>query len=256
MDMKTDLGQSHPAFLLSVVTADCLPGDVQPDWLPWICRVLPCLVVASFGNLEVMASGQVFLPEAVRDRWGLLDGSVLDYLDLGGAMLILPRGIEGLPHRMPESAADADLGMPGDSAGWKPSVRSDRIRFSVGSDVWEVPWGRHDEFGTPAYWIDQTFSGGYADSLPVMDPLTAIVYGLLHGAGVKAESGNAFLQPVMAMLEQEPTATADAVEGVLRTPIEGVGRYRYPNRKAAFIAAAACRFRREPPPDDPGQFRR
>ena len=85
--MKTDLGQPHPAILLSVVTADCFPGDVRPDWLrePWICRVLPCLVVASFGNLEVVASGQVFLPEAVRDRWGLLDGSVLDYLDLGGA---------------------------------------------------------------------------------------------------------------------------------------------------------------------------
>ena len=215
-----------------------------------------CRVVADFGNLEAMASGQVLLPASVRDRWGLRDGSVLDYLDLGGAVLILPQDVEGLLHNVSEAAAEADLGMPGDSSGCQPPVAGDLIRLSVGSDVWTVPWGQHDEFGTPAYWIDQTISGGYADSLAVMDPLTAIVYGLLHGSGVKAESGNAFLQPLMALLEQEPTAAADAVERVLRTPIEGVGRYRYPNKKAAFIAAAARQFHRESPPDDPRQLRR
>ncbi len=56
-------------------------------------------------------------------------------------------------------------------------------------------------------------------------------------------------------LKQESTATADAVEEVLRTPIPSRGRYRYPNRRSAFTAAAP-RYRRQPPPKDPQQLRR
>ena len=45
------------------------------------------------------------------------------------------------------------------------------------------------------------------------------------------------------------------MEEVLRTPIPSRGRYRYPNRRSAFTAAAP-RYRRQPPPKDPQQLRR
>ena len=136
---------------------------------------------------------------------------------------------------------------------WPPDADK-RIQFSVAGDVWEVLWGRHDEFGTPAYWIDQTNSGRYADEVEAMDLRTATVWGLLHGHGVRAEVGNAFLKPVIALLEEDSLPTAEAVETVLRTPIAGVGRYRFPN-KAAYISGAVARIAAEPPPDSPRMLR-
>lgn len=115
-----------------------------------------------------------------------------------------------------------------------------------------MPWGRHDKFGTAAYWIDQTISGGYADddALETMDLTTATVWGLLHGHGVVAEVANAYLDEVMALLKNDETPSAAAVAEVLATPIKGFGLYRYPNRKAAFISEAVTRLISDPPPDD------
>ncbi|MCY4663066.1 MAG: hypothetical protein OXC00_00210, partial [Acidimicrobiaceae bacterium] len=138
---------------------------------------------------------------------------------------------------------------------WPPDS-DESFRLEVNGDAWEVPWGRHDEFGTAAYWVDQTIVGGYVDEYEAMDPLTAVVWGLLHGGGIKAESGNAFLEPVMALLRQQPTSTVEAIETVLRTPTGDVGRYRFPRNRAEYIAAAVERLHDDPPPDDPERLRR
>lgn len=216
--------------------------------------------MAGAGDLTMRGQGQVRVPEAFRRRWGLQDGDLVTYLDLGDAMMILPGGTDVLRRSLLDSS-DGDEDWTSESIHssehrrWPPDS-SESFRLEVNSDAWEVPWGRHDEFGTAAYWVDQTIVGGYADEYETMDPVTAVVWGLLHGGGIKAESGNAFLEPVMALLEQQPTPTAEAIEAVLRTPTGDVGRYRFPHIRGGYIAAAVDQLRRDPPPDDPERFRR
>ena len=216
--------------------------------------------MADAGNLTIMGQGQVRVPEAVCRRWGLRDGDLVTYLDLGDAVMILPGGTEVLRRSLLD-VVDRDEDQASESTHssqarrWPPDS-DESFRLEVNGDAWEVPWGRHDEFGTAAYWVDQTIVGGYADEYEAMDPLTAVVWGLLHGGGIKAESGNAFLEPVMALLRQQPTPTVEAIEAVLRTPTGDVGRYRFPHNRAVYIAAAVERLRRDPPPDDPERLRR
>ena len=216
--------------------------------------------MADAGDLTIMGQGHVRVPETVCRRWGLQDGDLVTYLDLGDALMILPGGTEVLRRSILDST-DRDEDQTSESTQstesrrWPPDS-DESFRLEVNGNAWEVPWGRHDEFGTAAYWVDQTIAGGYADQLEAMDPLTAVVWGLLHGGGIKAESGNAFLEPVMALLRQQPTPTAEAIEAVLRTPTGDVGRYRFPRNKADYIAVAVDRLRRDPPPDDPARLRR
>ena len=203
-------------------------------------------------SLRVTGKGRLRLPKRVRRRWGLRDGGLVDYLDLGDAVVILCEGIE--PGRLAMLRSIEHGSQRSEPARWPPRGAAS-FELDVHGEAWDVQWGRHDEFGTPAYWIDQTLTGGYADQYPQMDLLTAVVWGLLHGGGIRAESGNAFLEPVMALLERRPDADAEAIEAVLRTPVAGVGRYRFPN-KSAYIAAAIDRLRRTRPPDDLAQLRR
>ena len=223
---------------------------------------LGCWAVAHAGHLRTTGPDQLRIPEAVRKRWNLQDGDQVAYLDVGDAIVILPEGIE-LPLRSPLESTSINEGQSSDQTygsdrrRWPPED-SESFRLHVRGETWEVPWGPHDKVGTPAYWVHQTIAGGYADEdeYGIMDPLTAVVWGLLHGGGIKAESGNAFLEPVMTLLGQQPTATAEAIEAALRTPIDGVGRYRFPSRRADYIAAAVDRLRHDPPPRDPEQLRR
>ena len=180
------------------------------------------------------------------------------YLHLGDAMVILPEGAEVLRRSLlkpTNEGQDGDHAHGSGSREWPPES-GESFRLNVRGETWAVPWGRHDKFGTPAYWVDKTIAGAYAEEYETMDPQTAVVWGLLHGSGIRAESGNAFLEPVMALLRQQPTATSEAIEAVLRTPIDGVGRYRFPRRRAQYIAAAVHQLRLNPPPHDPAPLRR
>ncbi|MYD84841.1 MAG: hypothetical protein F4144_15805 [Acidimicrobiaceae bacterium] len=209
--------------------------------------------MAAFEGVRVTRKGHLRLPERVRRRWGLQDGDVVDCLDLGDAVVIVREGIEPGSFAMLESIPHVD-GHASEPPRWPP--RGEAVfRLDVRGDAWDVRWGRYDDFGTPAWWIDQTRTGGYTDAYAPMDVVEAVVWGLLHGGGIKAESGDAFLEPVMALLQQQPDADADAIESVLRTPVAGVGRYRFPN-KCAYIAAAVDALERIPPPDNPAQLRR
>jgi len=205
-------------------------------------------------ELRVSAKGRVRLSKAMRSRWGLKHGGAIVLLDLGDAALLVRGDIETLRRKLMKSAT-VDGSDPGrdpddDSRQWPPDS-DERIRFSVAGDVWEMPWGRHDEFGTPAYWIHETIDGGYTgdDAFETMDLKTATVWGLLHGHGVVAEVADAYLGDVMALLKKDENPSAAAVAEVLAAPIEGYGLYRFPNKKAEFISEAVSRLRSDPPPD-------
>lgn len=46
----------------------------------------------SIETFRVSTSGQMSLPAAARHRWGLVDGGVVDVIDLGFGVLTLPAG--------------------------------------------------------------------------------------------------------------------------------------------------------------------
>ncbi len=208
--------------------------------------------MARIENLKVSAKGRIRLSAALLARWGLQSGGEIACLDVGDAVLLFSGGVEAPKSGSPEPFAEARRSaVAARDSSWPPP-RKERISFGVGGDVWEVPWGRHDKFGTAAYWIDQTISGGYADddAFETMDMTTATVWGLLHGHGIVAEVANAYLDEVTALLKNDEAPSAAAVAEVLATPIKGFGLYRFPNRKAAFISEAVTRLISDPPPDD------
>ena len=45
-------------------------------------------------NARVSSRGQTSLPAELRHRWGIADGGEIGFIDLGGAALIIPGGIE------------------------------------------------------------------------------------------------------------------------------------------------------------------
>lgn len=171
----------------------------------------------------------------------------------------MPSSTAGLSDMPSEPLVDAEQSTSGSepaiARAWPPDP-NERIAFSVAGDRWEVPWGRHDEFGTAAYWIDQTRKSGYADDDDeTMDLKTATVWGLLHGYGVVAEVANAYLDPVMELLNEKEMPSATEVAEVLAAPTGGFMRYRYPNRRAEFISEAVERLDSDAPPDDPRLLR-
>ena len=213
--------------------------------------------MARIGNLKVSAKGRIRLPAALLARWGLQTGGEIACLDVGDAVLLLSGGVEALDSGPPEPFTEARRSAVAVQDFDWPPPSSERISFAVGGDVWEVPWGRHDKFGTAAYWIDQAIRGGYADddAFETMDLKTATVWGLLHGHGVVAEVANAYLDEVMTLLKNDEAPSAAAVAEVLAAPIEGFGLYRYPNRKADFISEAVSRLVSDPPPDEVNALR-
>lgn len=137
----------------------------------------------------------------------------------------------------------------------------DRICFLVNGDSWDVPWGSYDVFGTAAFWIDQTARGGYAERVTAQACRTdidlEIVFCLLGGFGVTAESAAAAHKVVLDLLQTEPEPSARVIEEVLRHPLPGgYGRYRFPHQRATRIAEALERVRSHPPPEDPHELRR
>ncbi len=45
-------------------------------------------------NAKVSHRGQTSLPAELRHRWGIDDGGEIGFIDLGGAALVVPGGIE------------------------------------------------------------------------------------------------------------------------------------------------------------------
>ncbi len=119
-----------------------------------------------------------------------------------------------------------------------------------------VPWGRFDEFFTPAFWrarlwIDGENSvlGNYKLGKNLREEVAAC---LLGGFGMPAEVGLAAFQRLNDDGLLDGTASAASIEDVLRTPLDIRGRkirYRYPKTKSRFLALAMLRLNSEAAPN-------
>jgi hypothetical protein len=126
----------------------------------------------------------------------------------------------------------------------------------VRGQSWDVEWGSHEVFGTPAIWVNRTAIEGYEERLAKSasggDIESAVVFGLLGGAGVKAESAGAAKRAVLDLLAENPEATAEEIEERLTEPLPGgLGRYRFPKQRSEYIIVSLAQLRSEPPPEDP-----
>ncbi|WP_419846959.1 hypothetical protein [Candidatus Poriferisocius sp.] len=138
---------------------------------------------------------------------------------------------------------------------------SERIGFTARGQSWDVEWGNHEVFGTPAFWVNRTAIEGYeerlADRATGGDIESVVVFGLLGGSGITAEVARAAQRVVLALLAENSGATAEDIEELLREPLPGdLGRYRFPRQRSQRIVAAVDRLRSEPPPDDPLELSR
>lgn len=52
--------------------------------------------VAQTGEVKVSERGQMALPAQARHRWGLEGGGTIGWIDLGDAVLVVPKGIDHL----------------------------------------------------------------------------------------------------------------------------------------------------------------
>ncbi|MDE0117525.1 MAG: hypothetical protein OXT07_13015 [bacterium] len=132
----------------------------------------------------------------------------------------------------------------------------DRISFTVRDQSWDVAWGSHEVFGTPAFWVNRTAIECYEKRLAATasdaDIESVVVFCLLGGSGIRAESARAARQVVLDLLAENPEATAGKIEERLAEPLPGgLGSYRFPKQRSEHIAESLARLRSEPPPEDP-----
>ena len=136
----------------------------------------------------------------------------------------------------------------------------DRIDFAVRGQSWDVEWGSHEVFGTPAFWVNRTAIEGYEERLAERasggDIESVVVFGLLGGSGISAEVARAAQRVVLDLLDEDSEATAEEIAERLRDPLRGgLGRYRFPRQRSQRIVESLARLRSEPPPEDPLDLR-
>jgi bifunctional DNA-binding transcriptional regulator/antitoxin component of YhaV-PrlF toxin-antitoxin module len=68
--------------------------------------------MAQTGDVKVSERGQMALPAQVRHRWGIRDGGIIGWVDLGESVLLVPGGIEALREEL-LAAADWDAARSG-----------------------------------------------------------------------------------------------------------------------------------------------
>lgn len=137
---------------------------------------------------------------------------------------------------------------------------SEVLEFSVGGRSWGVVWGDYLAFGSAAYWVDQTVRNGYEGRVEEFvvntDLRSELVFCLLGGFGVTAESAAAAHGVVMGVVGSVPVPDAELLEAVLRDPLPGgLGRYRFPRQRAMRVSAALRRLEGSVPPSEPGKLR-
>ena len=133
-------------------------------------------------------------------------------------------------------------------------LSDDLLHFEVGNEQWVTRWGRHDAFGSPAYWVGQAARGAYDASVGQFASGTLeseAAFCLLGGYGVSAESAAVAHRAVMPLVERGSVDAAE-YEAVLAAPSAETGRrYRFPRQRAQRIAEAVQLFSTEVPPADP-----
>jgi len=68
--------------------------------------------MAQTGDIKVSERGQMALPAQTRHRWGLDDGGIVGWIDLGDAVLIVPGGVSELRKQL-LGTADWDAAQSG-----------------------------------------------------------------------------------------------------------------------------------------------
>ncbi len=132
----------------------------------------------------------------------------------------------------------------------------DLISFTAGDKSWDAAWGSHEVFGTPAFWVNRTAIERYEERLAKTasgaDVESVVVFCLLGGSGIRAESARAARRVVLDLLAENSEATAGEIEERLAEPLPGgLGRYRFPEQRSKYIATSLAQLRSEPPPEDP-----
>lgn len=64
--------------------------------------------MASAGDLRVSERGQMSLPATARRRWGIEEGGSVGYLDIGGAILLVPGGVAELRRQVLGSVSEQE----------------------------------------------------------------------------------------------------------------------------------------------------
>lgn len=62
--------------------------------------------MSATGDLKISSRGQMSLPASARHRWGLDEGGDVGYLDLGGAVVLVPGGIDQLRAALLDAVSD------------------------------------------------------------------------------------------------------------------------------------------------------
>jgi bifunctional DNA-binding transcriptional regulator/antitoxin component of YhaV-PrlF toxin-antitoxin module len=60
--------------------------------------------MAETGDAKVSGRGQMALPAKTRHRWGLDEGGIIGWVDLGDTVLLVPGGVSGLRNALLEAA--------------------------------------------------------------------------------------------------------------------------------------------------------
>jgi AbrB family looped-hinge helix DNA binding protein len=68
--------------------------------------------MAQMGDAKVSDRGQMALPAQIRHRWGLDEGGVVGWIDLGDAVLLVPGGVSQLRNEL-LAGADWDAARDG-----------------------------------------------------------------------------------------------------------------------------------------------
>ena len=132
------------------------------------------------------------------------------------------------------------------------------LSFDVAGDQWTAPWGRHDAFGSAAYWVVQAARGGYDRSVDTMGQtglMTEIAFCILGGYGVSAEAAAAAHHSVRHLIASRCTDAQTYEERLLAPSPETGRRYRFPRQRAARLAEAVRAHTENPPPAPPLELR-
>ena len=142
-------------------------------------------------------------------------------------------------------------------------VPAGECRIDLDDESLRFDWGRPDAIGSAAFWIDQTHRGGYnsrvADEGSSSDLREHVVFCMLGGFGIQAETAGAAFSALRPLLESSPLPTESQIRDVLHTPVVTVGgqtvRYRFWRQRAVRIAEALIYLEQEDPPTNPVELR-
>lgn len=153
------------------------------------------------------------------------------------------------------------------NARWSPDgplSRTSAVELLVGGQApLMFTWGRHDAFGTPAYWVDQARRGPrHWTATPSESLIDEVCFCLLGGFGITAEMNIAAFSALAdaELIRTDPPPTEQQIVEVLMEPLRVRGRdrlirYRFPNQRASRISEALARLRGRPLPIEPRALR-